>query len=74
MGERYGVWGYPESFVIDRNGYVVERVIGPREWDSTTQVSAFEALLGFDAKRRLDRLAPAEFVSPAGSSQTSAAL
>jgi len=45
VGERYGVWGYPESFVIDRNGYVVERVIGPREWDSATQVSAFEVLL-----------------------------
>jgi ATP-dependent helicase HrpB len=29
--------------------------------------SALEGLLGFDAVRRLDRLAPAEFVSPAGS-------
>ena len=45
VGERYGVWGFPESFVIDRNGYVVEHVIGPREWDTAAQVSAFEALL-----------------------------
>ena len=45
VGERYGVWGYPESFVIDRTGHVVERVIGPREWDAAAQVSAFEALL-----------------------------
>ena len=29
--------------------------------------SALEALIGYDAVRRLDRIAPAEFVSPAGS-------
>jgi ATP-dependent helicase HrpB len=29
--------------------------------------SALEQLLGYDAKRKLDRIAPAEFVSPAGS-------
>jgi ATP-dependent helicase HrpB len=29
--------------------------------------SAIQALIGYDALRRLDRLAPAEFVSPAGS-------
>jgi ATP-dependent helicase HrpB len=29
--------------------------------------SALEGILGYDGKRRLDRLAPAEFVSPAGS-------
>jgi len=45
VGERYGVWGYPESFVIDRNGYVVERVIGPRDWSSSQAVAAIEALL-----------------------------
>ena len=48
VGERYGVWGYPETFVIDRNGYVVERVIGPREWDSPEQVKALEALISAD--------------------------
>jgi ATP-dependent helicase HrpB len=29
-------------------------------------VAAIESLLGYDALRRLDRLAPAEFASPAG--------
>jgi len=38
----------PETFVIDRNGYVVERVIGPREWDSPEQVKALEALISAD--------------------------
>lgn len=45
VGERFGVWGYPETFVIDRNGYVVERVIGPREWDSPASIAAIEALI-----------------------------
>jgi len=30
-------------------------------------LSALETLLGWDARRRVDRLAPAEFVTPAGS-------
>ena len=45
VGERYGVWGYPETFVIDRNGYVAERVIGPRTWDSPESIAAIEALI-----------------------------
>jgi peroxiredoxin len=46
VGERYEVWGYPETFVIDRNGYVVERVIGPRDWASPESVATLEALIG----------------------------
>jgi peroxiredoxin len=45
VGSRYGVWGYPETFVLDREGRVVERVIGPRAWDSPEQIAAIEALL-----------------------------
>lgn len=45
VGRRYGVWGYPESFLIDREGRVVERVIGPRDWASPTQIAAIERLL-----------------------------
>lgn len=45
VGDRYGVWGYPETFVIDRNGYVVERVIGPRDWSSPQSIAQLEALI-----------------------------
>jgi peroxiredoxin len=45
VGDRYGVWGYPETFVIDRNGYVVERVVGPRDWASPEAISAVESLV-----------------------------
>lgn len=45
VGTRYGVWGYPETFVIDRGGRIVERVIGPRTWDTPEQVAALRALM-----------------------------
>jgi len=28
----YGVFRYPESFIIDRNGVIVEKIIGGRDW------------------------------------------
>lgn len=45
VGDRYGVWGYPETFLIDRNGFVVERVIGPRDWSAPGEVAKLERLL-----------------------------
>jgi peroxiredoxin len=45
VGGRYGVWGYPETFVIDRSGRIAERVIGPRHWDTPESVAALERLL-----------------------------
>lgn len=45
VGSAYGVWGYPETFVIDREGRIAERVIGPRAWDSPEQIAALERLL-----------------------------
>jgi thiol-disulfide isomerase/thioredoxin len=29
----YGITGVPETFIIDRNGIIVKKVIGPLEWD-----------------------------------------
>jgi peroxiredoxin len=42
---RYGVTGFPETFVIDRNGRVVSHAIGPRDWSSPESVAAFQRLL-----------------------------
>lgn len=36
VGRRYGITGYPESFVIDRDGRQVARFIGPRDWRDPT--------------------------------------
>jgi hypothetical protein len=45
VGDRYGVTGYPETFIVDRNGYVAERVIGPRDWSSPESLSALGDLI-----------------------------
>lgn len=45
VGAAYGVWGYPETFVIDREGRIVEHVVGPRHWDAPEQVALVERLL-----------------------------
>lgn len=42
---RYGVTGYPETFIIDRNGQVVRHFIGPEDWDSDDAYRYFDELL-----------------------------
>lgn len=32
VSKRYQTTGYPESLLIDRDGVVVERYVGPRDW------------------------------------------
>ena len=42
---RYGVTGYPETFVIDRDGRVVQHLIGPEDWASDQALEYFTRLL-----------------------------
>lgn len=42
---RYGVTGYPETFVIDREGRVIQHTIGPDNWNSESSYRYFSALL-----------------------------
>lgn len=42
----YRTTGIPESFVIDRRGVIVKKVIGATEWDSEANVQLFQRLLG----------------------------
>ena len=42
----YHVTGYPETFVIDRAGRILQHVVGPAEWDSPEWQSRFRGLLG----------------------------
>ncbi len=34
IGKMYGITGVPETFVVDRNGVIIKKVIGPLEWNS----------------------------------------
>jgi peroxiredoxin len=43
---RFGVTGFPETFVIDREGTVIKHVIGPEEWMDPELVAYFDELLG----------------------------
>ncbi len=41
----YGTAGVPESFIIDKNGHLVEKVIGPRDWTHPKVMAMFQRLL-----------------------------
>jgi peroxiredoxin len=41
----YGITGVPETFVIDKNGILVKKVIGPLAWDSAEAISFIENLM-----------------------------
>jgi thiol-disulfide isomerase/thioredoxin len=41
----YGVTGVPETFVIDKNGVLVKKVIGPLAWDSADTIAFLEGLM-----------------------------
>ena len=42
---RYGVTGYPETFVIDRDGRVIQHTVGPENWESEQAYRYFLKLL-----------------------------
>ena len=37
--------GYPESLLVDREGVLIERYVGPREWDDRVYVERIRSLL-----------------------------
>ena len=41
----YQTTGIPETFIIDRNGIIVEKVIGPRDWAAPDVVKYFRDLI-----------------------------
>lgn len=42
---QYGVFRYPESFVVNREGVIVERIIGGRDWMANPTYRMIESLL-----------------------------
>jgi peroxiredoxin len=45
VAKRYQTYRFPESLLVDADGTVVERYIGPREWDDEAYVSRIQRLL-----------------------------
>ena len=45
IGSLYGIQSIPTSFIIDREGKIIGRVVGAIHWDTPQAIAAFEALL-----------------------------
>ena len=43
--QAYQTMGVPESLLIDRDGRIVERYVGPREWDAPEYVERIRELI-----------------------------
>jgi peroxiredoxin len=44
VGKKYGVTGYPETFIIDRQGTIVHRHIGYNDWSQPSVETALRRL------------------------------
>jgi peroxiredoxin len=51
VSNAYQTYRFPESYLVDREGLVVERYVGPREWDHEAYVERVGRLLAGDAAR-----------------------
>ena len=45
VAELYQAFRFPESLLVDRGGTVIERYIGPRDWDDPAYVGRIQRLL-----------------------------
>jgi cytochrome c biogenesis protein CcmG, thiol:disulfide interchange protein DsbE len=45
IAQLYQTTGVPESFLLDRDGIIVKRIIGPHDWSSPVNRSLIERLL-----------------------------
>jgi peroxiredoxin len=41
----YQTGGVPESFIVDKQGRLVEKIVGPRDWAHPNMITMFERLL-----------------------------
>ena len=44
-GKMYGVWGPPTSYLVDRQGRLVGRIQGARDWASPTARSLIKSIV-----------------------------
>jgi len=46
IAQEYGTSMYPETYIIDRKGVIVRKIIGPQDWNSPELRAYFDAILG----------------------------
>jgi len=42
---RYGVFKFPESFIVRKDGTVAEKIIGPLDWSTPQTIAYFQGLI-----------------------------
>jgi|UPI000367886E peroxiredoxin len=52
FANRYGITGYPETYVINRQGVVVKHIVGPAPWQSASTRAWLVSLLKEPVKRQ----------------------
>jgi thiol-disulfide isomerase/thioredoxin len=45
MAALYGITAFPTTFIIDRNGFIIIRIVGSLNWNTPQFFSAFDTLL-----------------------------
>ncbi len=45
MARLYGITGVPETFIIDKDGIIREKIVGPREWSNPENIKMIEKYL-----------------------------
>jgi peroxiredoxin len=48
VGSAFRIRGIPTTFILDKNGIIIGRALGPREWDSPNSFALFEYLTESD--------------------------
>ncbi len=42
----YGLTGVPETFIVDKNGVVIQKIIGPQNWTDPQWLKYFDRIIG----------------------------
>lgn len=45
VAELYRTTGVPETFIIDKNGFIYHKSVGPRKWDTAESIESFNNLV-----------------------------
>jgi hypothetical protein len=45
LGVSFGIRGIPTTYILDREGAIIGKVFGSREWNGRKSISLFEYLL-----------------------------
>src|SRR2546425_4164561 len=53
LASRFGTYKFPETYMLDRDGKVAEKIIGPIDWQDPRMLSFVHALAGIQDRQGL---------------------